>query len=87
VTVVSGLLQADLIDAYLLQYYAMAAHGYTRGTWIAPESSYIDRTQMSPSLATPAGMVAPHHGSLSARTLHCSRAPFSLWRAHFGCGM
>ena len=54
-----GLLQADLIAPFLLQYFAVAAHGYTRGTWIAPESSYVDRTRQSPSFATPAGLVAP----------------------------
>ena len=54
-----GLLQSDLIEPFLLQYFAVAAHGYTRGTFIAPESSYVDRTQQSPSFATPAGLVAP----------------------------
>ena len=54
-----GLLQSDFVEAFLLQYYTMAAHGYTRGTNIAPESSYVDRTQQSPSFATPAGLVAP----------------------------
>jgi hypothetical protein len=49
-----GLLQADEIEAYLLQYYALSAHAYTRGTWIAPESSPIDRTKSNPSFATPA---------------------------------
>jgi hypothetical protein len=54
-----GLLQADEIEAYLLQYFALAAHAYTRGTWIAPESTPIDRTQSNPPFATPAGVTAP----------------------------
>jgi hypothetical protein len=54
-----GLLQADLIEEYLLQYFALSAHGYSRGTWIAPESTPIDRNVGSPSFATPAGMTAP----------------------------
>ena len=29
------------------------------GTWIAPESTPIDRTKSSPSFATPAGLTAP----------------------------
>ena len=52
------MLQADAVEAYLLQYYALAAHAYTRGTWIAPESTPIDRTVSSPSFATPAGVTA-----------------------------
>ena len=54
-----GLLQADLVEEYLLQYYALSAHAYTRGTWIAPESCPIDRDKAPPSFATPAGMTAP----------------------------
>ena len=54
-----GLLAADLTEAYLLQWLAVSAHGYTRGTHIAPESSYVDRTAHSPSFATHAGLVAP----------------------------
>lgn len=41
------------------QAYAASAHSYTRGTFIAPESTNIDRTQPSPPFCTPAGMVAP----------------------------
>lgn len=54
-----GLLQADLIEPFLLQYYALVAHAYTRGTFIAPESTPIDRTHASPSFATPAGLTSP----------------------------
>jgi len=54
-----GLLQADEVRAFLLGYFAIAAHGYTRGTFIAPESSVLDRSRRSASFATPAGLVAP----------------------------
>lgn len=54
-----GLLQADLIEPFLMQYYALSAHAYTRGTWIAPESTGIDRNKASPSFATTAGVTAP----------------------------
>merc|ERR1740117_1015091 len=54
-----GLLQADLIEPFLLQYFALSAHAYTRGTWIAPESTPIDRTKASTPFATPAGLTAP----------------------------
>ena len=33
-----GLLQADAIEAYLLNFYALSSHAYTRGTFIAPGS-------------------------------------------------
>ena len=33
-----GLLQADAIEAYLLNLYALSSHAYTRGTFIAPGS-------------------------------------------------
>ena len=42
----AGLLQADLIEPFLLQYYALSAHAYTRGSWIAPESTEIDRAHL-----------------------------------------
>ena len=54
-----GLLQADLIEPFLLRFYAVSAHAYTRGTWIAPESTPIDRSQSSPPFATPSGVTAP----------------------------
>ena len=54
-----GLLQADLVEPFLLQFYALSAHAYTRGTWIAPESTPIDRTKASPPFATPSGLTVP----------------------------
>ena len=33
-----GLLQADAVEAYLLNLYALSSHAYTRGTFIAPGS-------------------------------------------------
>jgi hypothetical protein len=54
-----GLLQADLIEPFLLQYFAISAHAYTRGSWIAPESTELDRSKPSVSFCTPAGLTAP----------------------------
>ena len=34
-----GLLQHDFVDKFLLHYYALSAHGYTRGTFSSPFSS------------------------------------------------
>jgi hypothetical protein len=51
-----GLLHADLAEHFLVQYYALSAHAYTRGTWIAPESAPLDRTVSAPPFCTPAGL-------------------------------
>ena len=42
-----GLLQADLVEPFLLQFYALSAHAYTRGTFVAPESALLDRSKVS----------------------------------------
>lgn len=55
----SGLLQADLIEEFLVHYFALSAHAYTRGSWIAPESTVIDRNKSSVSFCTPATLTAP----------------------------
>merc|ERR1719326_345614 len=36
-----ALLQYDMIERFLLHFFAMSAHGYTRGTWTTPESSNL----------------------------------------------
>ena len=36
-----ALLQHDMIERFLVHFYAMSAHAYTRGTWTTPESSNI----------------------------------------------
>ena len=36
-----GLLQADAIEPYLLNLYALSSHAYTRGTFIAPGSCFL----------------------------------------------
>lgn len=47
------------IEPFLLQFLSLSAHAYTRGTWIAPESSPIDRSHGSPPFATPSGVTIP----------------------------
>ena len=42
-----GLLQADLVEPFLLQFYALSAHAYTRGTFVAPESAFLDRSKVT----------------------------------------
>ena len=74
-----GLLLADLVHPYLLLYFAISAHGYTRGTHIAPESTDIDRSKASVPFATPAGLTAP----LFLKWLHVFEDPVEhvLWLA------
>ena len=36
-----GLLQHDMVEHYLLHYFAVSAHAYDRGTWTTPESANI----------------------------------------------
>ena len=36
-----GLLQADAIEAFLLNLYALSSHAYTRGTFIAPGLDFL----------------------------------------------
>jgi hypothetical protein len=52
-----GLLQHDMVERFLLHYFAMSAHTYTRGTWTTPEASHPDRDQV------------PHHCVRESRGL------------------
>ena len=49
----------QLIEEFLVHYFALSAHAYTRGSWIAPESTVVDRNQSSVSFCTPATLTAP----------------------------
>lgn len=52
-----GLLQHDMIEPFLLHFFTMSAHSYTRGTYTSPESSNLaDRDE--PSIAYTAAGVA-----------------------------
>ena len=84
-----GLLMVDRPRDYLLQYFALSAHGYTRGTHIAPESTPLNRSNPSPPFATPSGLTAPillkwllawEHPT--TRTLWIGRALPRVWLAH-----
>jgi hypothetical protein len=54
-----GLLQHDFVREYLLTFYSLMAHQYTRGTWTAPETRLVDPKRISAPYCTPAQMVAP----------------------------
>lgn len=38
-----GLLVYDFVERFLLHYFGMSAHTYTRGTWTTPEATHPDR--------------------------------------------
>lgn len=54
-----GLLQHDFVKDFLLLFYTTSAHAYSRGQWVAPESTNIDRAQPSVTFATPSGLSQP----------------------------
>jgi hypothetical protein len=55
-----GLLQHDMVEEYLLHYFTMSAHGYTRGTYTSPESSNLaDRDVPTDAYAAAGVMTSP----------------------------
>lgn len=54
-----GLLQHDMVERFLLHYFAMAYHTYTRGTWTTPEAVHPDRDQGSTDYVAAGVMNAP----------------------------
>jgi len=54
-----GLLQHDMVERFLLHYFAMSAHTYTRGTWTTPEAVHPDRDQGSTDYVAAGVMTAP----------------------------
>ena len=43
-----GIIQQDWVREFLLSYYSIMAHGYSRGTWTAVEGANIDGTVRGP---------------------------------------
>ena len=54
-----GLLQHDMIERFLLHYFGMSAHTYTRATWTTPEAAHPDRDVGSTDYVA-AGVRASH---------------------------
>lgn len=54
-----GLLQHDFIREFLLEFYGLIAHQYTRGTWTAPETRPLDPKQFAAPYCTPAQLTEP----------------------------
>ena len=54
-----GLLQHDFIEDFLLLFYTTSAHAYSRGSWVAPESTNVNRAEPSVMFATPSGLSQP----------------------------
>ena len=38
-----GLLAHDMVERYLMHWFGMSAHTYTRGSWTTPEATHPDR--------------------------------------------
>jgi hypothetical protein len=53
------LLQHDFIERYLLHWFAMSAHTYTRGTWTTPEATHPDRDVASTAYVSAGLLTAP----------------------------
>lgn len=54
-----GLLQHDMVERFLLHFFAMAAHTYTRGTWTTPEACSPDRDVASTAYVAAGVVTAP----------------------------
>ena len=52
-----GLLQNDEVKKFLLHFFALSAHAYTRGTFTTPESSNIADRDVAPVAYASAGVV------------------------------
>ena len=84
-----GLLQHDMVERFLLHFYAMSAHGYTRGTWTTPESSELaDRDTPAQQYAVSAVHTVPIYlkwmlvsEELETKTLWLAKATPRAWLA------
>ena len=54
-----GLLQHDMVERFLLHFFAMAAHTYTRGTWTTPEACSPDKDVASTAYVAAGVVTAP----------------------------
>jgi hypothetical protein len=54
-----GLLLLDRVEDFLIMFYALAAHVYTRGTWTAAEISTLDRSSASSGYCVPSQTLVP----------------------------
>ncbi|HEY4301233.1 MAG TPA: hypothetical protein VGM73_10190 [Candidatus Didemnitutus sp.] len=54
-----GLLQRDFIREFLLMFYSLSAHQYTRGTWTAPETRQLADGVDAAPYCVPAQLVEP----------------------------
>jgi len=54
-----GLLQHDFVERFLLHWFGMSAHTYTRGTWTTPEAAHPDRDVGSTDYVAAGVMTAP----------------------------
>jgi len=53
-----GVLQHDWVREFLLSYYSIMAHGYSRGTWTSVESAALNMSRYAP-YCTPSQLLIP----------------------------
>jgi hypothetical protein len=56
-----GLLMADMVERYLLHWFGMSAHTYTRGTWTTREAVHPDRDHADTDYVAAGMMTAPSY--------------------------
>jgi hypothetical protein len=54
-----GYLQHDMVERFLLHFFGMALHTYTRGTWTTPEATHPDRDVASTAYVAAGVLTAP----------------------------
>lgn len=60
-----GLLNADMVERFLLHFFGMSAHTYTRGTWTVPEAAHPDRDVGSTDYVAAGMMTVPAYLGVS----------------------
>jgi hypothetical protein len=81
-----GLLAADMVERFLLHFFGMSAHTYTRGTWTVPEAAHPDRDVGSTDYVAAGMMTVPSYlgwalkfEDLETQTLWLARATPREW--------
>jgi len=86
-----GLINADMIERYILHWFGMSAHTYTRGSWTTPEAAHPDRDVPSTDYVAAGVVTAPAYlgwalkfEELESQTLWLAKATPREWLAAGG---
>eukprot|EP00729_Bicosta_minor_P012126 gene12126-30363_t len=81
-----GLLNADMVERFLLHWFGMSAHTYTRGSWTVPEAVNPDRDVGNTDYIAAGMMTSPSYLSwalkfedLESKTLWLAKATPREW--------